>query len=97
LPDGATFVGAAATDVFLDGVERSDMFERFAGDRRRTGSCKFIEATPYMRPAKREPDVARVGGFAVAGITVDLQDTLEAFKMGDGPFGFAVGRIASPS
>jgi hypothetical protein len=66
---------------------------RGAGDRRRTGSCKFIEATPYMRPAKREPDVARVGGFAVAGITVDLQDTLEAFKMGDGPFGFAVGRI----
>jgi hypothetical protein len=47
LPDGATFVGAPATDVFLDGVEHSDMFERFAGDRRRTGSCKLIEATPY--------------------------------------------------
>src|SRR5580692_296764 len=28
LPDGATFVGAAATDVFLDGVERGDMLER---------------------------------------------------------------------
>ena len=31
LPGGATFVGTAATDVFLDGVERGDMFERFAG------------------------------------------------------------------
>ena len=37
LPDGATFVGAATTDVFLDGVERCDMFERFAGNRRRSG------------------------------------------------------------
>jgi hypothetical protein len=48
LPDGATFVGAAAADVFVDGVERCDMFKRFAGNRRRTGSCQFIEATPYM-------------------------------------------------
>jgi hypothetical protein len=37
LPDGATFVGTAATDVFLGGVERGDMFEHFAGNRRRTG------------------------------------------------------------
>ena len=37
LPDGATFVGAAAADVLLDGVERGDMFERFAGNQRRPG------------------------------------------------------------
>ena len=48
LPDGATFIGAAATDVFLDGIERGNVFERFAGNRRRTGSCQFIEAPPYM-------------------------------------------------
>ena len=37
LPDGAAFVGAAATDIFLDGVERGGMFERIADNRRRSG------------------------------------------------------------
>jgi hypothetical protein len=91
LADGATFIGAAATDVFLDGVKRSNMFERFAGDRGRTGSCKFIEAAPYMRPAKRQLDLATIGQLAVTGIAVDLQDTFEAFEMGDEPFGFTAG------
>ncbi len=30
LPDGAPFVGTAARDVLLDGIECSDMFEGFA-------------------------------------------------------------------
>lgn len=34
LADGAPFLGAAAADVILDGVEAGDPFERLAGDRR---------------------------------------------------------------
>ena len=33
LPSGAALIGVAATDVFLDGVERGDMFECFARNR----------------------------------------------------------------
>jgi len=36
-PDATPFVGAA---VLLDGVERGDMFERFAGNRRRSGVAR---------------------------------------------------------
>ncbi len=46
LPVGATFVGAAATDVFLEGVERGDMFGRFADNRRWPGGGKLVEVTP---------------------------------------------------
>ncbi len=59
------------------------MFERFAGNRRRSGDGEFVEVTPYMRPAERKPDVAALGQLAVAGIAVDLQDALEAVEMGD--------------
>jgi hypothetical protein len=40
-----------------------------------------------MRPAERKPDVAALGQLAVAGIAIDLQDALEAFKV-------AIGRSA---
>ena len=93
LPDDATFVGPAATDVLLDGVESGDVFERFAGNRRRSGGGEFVEVTPDMRPAERKSDVAAVGEFAVTGIAVDLQDTLEAPQVDDGPLGFAIGRV----
>ena len=69
------------------------MFERFAGNRRRSGDGEFVEVTPYMRPAERKPDVAALGQLAVAGIAVDLQDALEAIEMGDRPLGFAIGRV----
>jgi hypothetical protein len=46
-----------------------------------------------MRPAECKAGVAAAGEFAVPGVTVDLQISLEAFKMGDGPFGFAVGCV----
>jgi hypothetical protein len=61
LANGATLVGTVATDVFVDGIERGDMFERFAGNRRRPGDGEFVEVTPYMRPAERKPDVAALG------------------------------------
>ena len=69
------------------------MFGRFAGNRRRSGGGELVEVTPDMRPAERQPDVAAVGEFAVTGIAIDLQNSLEAFKMGDGPFGFAIGCV----
>src|SRR3954453_9279717 len=78
LPNGATFVGAAAADVFLDGVEHGDMFERFAGDGRRTGCGELVKVTPDMRPAERQPDVAALRQLAVAGIAIDLQNSLES-------------------
>ena len=93
LANGATLVGTASTDVFVDGIERGDMFERFAGNRRRSGDGEFLEVTPYMRPAERQPGVAALGQLAVAGIAVDLQDALEAIEMGDRPLGFAIGRV----
>jgi hypothetical protein len=37
------------------------MFERFAGNRRRSGGGELVEVTPYMRPAERKPDVAAIG------------------------------------
>src|SRR3954453_13910431 len=83
----------AATDVFLDGVERGDMFERFARNRCRSGGSEFVEVTPDMRPAERKPDVAALGQLTVAGIAVDLQNSLEALEVGDGPLGLAIGRI----
>ena len=58
MSSGATLVSAAAADGFLDDVERGDVFERLAGDRRWAGRCKLIEATPDMRPAERPLDVA---------------------------------------
>jgi hypothetical protein len=46
-----------------------------------------------MRPAERKPDVAALGELAVAGIAVDLQDSLEAVEMSKRPLGLAVGCI----
>src|SRR3984893_4620832 len=91
--EGATFVGAAAADVFVDGIERGDMFERFAGNRRGSGSGELVEVTSYMRPAERKPDVAAIGQLTVAGIAIDLQNSLEALEVGDRPLSFAIGRV----
>jgi hypothetical protein len=46
-----------------------------------------------VRPAECKADIASVGELAIAGITVDLQNALEALQMGDGPFGFAIGCV----
>jgi len=46
-----------------------------------------------MRPAERQSDVAALCEFAVTGIAIDLQDTLEALQVGDGPLGLAIGRV----
>jgi hypothetical protein len=86
--------GAAATDVLLDGVKFGDVPERLARNGRGTRRGEFVEVAPHMRPAERKLDVATLGQLAVAGITVDLQDSLEALEMGDRPLGFAVGRVA---
>src|SRR4051812_31550726 len=61
-------VRSVERDRALDGVEHGDMFERFAGDRRRTGCGELVKVTPDMRPAERQPDVAALRQLAVAGI-----------------------------
>ena len=50
-PGVAPFLGAAAADIALDGIESGDAFERLAGDRRRAGRGEFVEASAYMAPA----------------------------------------------
>jgi hypothetical protein len=72
LSDSATFVGAAATDVLLDGIERSDPFERSAGDRRRSGVGEPVELGSDVRPAEGKADVAALGELAIAGVAFDL-------------------------
>jgi hypothetical protein len=54
---------------------------------------EFVEVAPHMRPAECKLDVATLGQLAVAGIAIDLQDSLEALEMGDRVLGFAVGRV----
>src|SRR4029077_4874320 len=83
LADVVALVGAAATDVFLDGVECSNMLQGLAGDRRWGGSSEFVEVAPRMRPAEREPDITTFGQLAIAGIAINLQDSFEALEMGD--------------
>src|SRR5207248_8723721 len=93
LADEAALLGTPATDVLLDSVELSDVFERLARNGRRARSCEFVEVAPHMRPAERKRDVPALGELGVAGIAIDLQDPLEAIEMGDRPFRLAVGCI----
>ena len=86
-------VGAAATDVLFDGVKPCDALERPAGDRRRAGGGKFVEAAPDMGPAKGELHVAAFSKHPVTAIAVNLQDALEAGEMSDRPLGLAIRRI----
>jgi hypothetical protein len=89
LPNEAALLGAAATDVLLDGIELGDVLERFACNGRGTGCGKFVQVTPHMRPAECKLNVATLGELAITGIAVDLQDPLEACEMGDRSIGFA--------
>src|SRR3981189_947921 len=91
--DRSAFLGTSAPNIFLNRVEPGNPFERFAGDRCRTSNGELIKPAPNMRPAERKADVAAIGQLAVAGITVDLQNALEALHMGDWPFRFAIGCV----
>lgn len=48
LPHIAAFLMGSAPDIFLDLVEFGDASERFAGNRRGTGSGEFVEAPAHM-------------------------------------------------
>ena len=71
-------VGAHSPDRLLDRVERSDPFERLAGDRR--SALGLIEdPAAQMRPAEseRDPAVEPPGGDRlVSGVAVALDDAL---------------------
>jgi hypothetical protein len=51
-PPGAPFIGAAAPDLGLDGIEIGDAFKRLAGDRRRPGGSEFVEAAVSPPPSQ---------------------------------------------
>src|ERR1700682_2267989 len=89
----AALVSVTTAEIFLDGIERGETFERFAGDGRRTGDRELIEVAAYVRPAERKADVATICQLAVAGIAIDLQDALEAVQMDDRPLRFAIGCV----
>lgn len=46
-----------------------------------------------MGPAEGELHIAALSQHAVAGITIDLQDALEAGEVRDRPIGLAIGRV----
>ena len=78
MPDDATLLGAAAADVLLDGVKFGDALEHLARNGRGTRRGEFVEVAMHMRPAECKLDVAALDQPAVAGINVDLQNSLEA-------------------
>ena len=50
LPDDTPLLGAAATDVLLDGVKFGDVPERLAGNGRGARRGEFVELAPHTRP-----------------------------------------------
>ncbi len=51
---GVTGIGLKAADLGLDGVERLDPIQDFAGDRRGAGGGQLIEAPADVGPAEGE-------------------------------------------
>ena len=68
----ATSVGAAAADVLLDEVDRSDALQRLVRDRSDVGDGELVEPTPQVRPTEGEPEVAFIGKRATGDEAVDL-------------------------
>jgi len=61
-------LGAAATDVLLDGIGPADMLEPSVRNGRGTGGGEFVEVTPHMRPAECKLHVAALGEPAIVWI-----------------------------
>ncbi len=93
LADGAPLIRPAAANVGLDPIERSDALQRLRSDRRGLGDEAFVEAAAQVGPAEGEAHVALLGKRAIAGIAVDLENALEAGKMGDRLGSLAVRRV----
>src|SRR3954452_8405949 len=89
----ASLVRAAATDVRLDFIECIDARQCLAGNGPRAGCGEFIETAAHMCPAERQFDVTALGHHTIAGISVDLQDSLEAGQMRNRPLGLAIWRV----
>src|ERR1700680_2439908 len=92
-PGVAPFLGAAATERALEGIELGDAFERLAGDRRRTGRGEFVEASAHMGPAECQSRVTALGEYAIAGVAIDLKGAREACEMGDRSLRLAIGGV----
>src|SRR5437016_14155663 len=71
LADEAALLGTPATDVLLDSVELSDVFERLARNGRRPRSCEFVEVAPHMPPAEPTHAVPDPDQLAGAGPSID--------------------------
>lgn len=98
LAGGQALAGRDAADVGLDGIELGDLAQAFGGDLGAVAVKDFLEFAPRMRPTVRHPNgrtiLARgLGQAVVAGVTIDLQDTVESGEEGFGILARAAGRI----
>jgi hypothetical protein len=66
-----------APDAGLDRIELGDAPQRFGRDWRPGRLLHLIKLAPGMRPAARQPDIARPGQSPESGIAVDQNDALE--------------------
>ena len=62
----ANDLGAATTNVLLDRVEQRNTLQRLGRNWRSLGDSAVIEATPNVRPAESEADVALLRERAIA-------------------------------
>ena len=95
---GETPVRRAAADIGLDGIEFSDPAHTLGCDLRAAAVMDLTHFSPAMRPTVRKlqwraAPAARTGQPIVAGITVDLQDAVEAVEEALGIVAAAPGRI----
>ena len=82
LTHGTAFLGTAASDLGLDLVKRGDAIQNFCSDRRRPTLVDVKEVSSPMRPAKRQVQgiflPASIGQRVIAGVSVNLENALEA-------------------
>ena len=89
--DRAALVGAAAADLVLDGIERTDAREPLAGDGSVAALGDLVEAAAEVRPAESErhrtTSALRIRQDVIGRIAVDLQNTRKACEMPHGMLG----------
>ena len=81
LPYSASLVGALATQIFFDTIERLDLAQVFLRDRGCAGLGNIVQFTPRVRQAKGQCHILS-GPFeqaVIASIAVHLQGAAEAF------------------
>ena len=98
LPFGETPLGRAAADIALDGKEFGDPAQAFGPDLGAAAVVDFSQFSPAMRPTirklyRRAALPAPAGQPVVTGISIELQDAVEALQERFGMFAAAPGGV----